>query len=129
MPRVTLGLPKSSVWRLLREMPDAGLLSGVGNAPRYRIGTLLFEIGRLHRQNSTLISLVDPALAEICRETGHTGYLSMLDGTDVLELRIHPGRQALRVVTPLGMLTEAARRVAERVDDALWRSVPSELAA
>jgi DNA-binding IclR family transcriptional regulator len=27
------------------------------------------------------------------------------------------------------MLTEAARRVAERVDDALWRSVPSELAA
>ena len=202
----------------------------VGNALRYRIGTLLFQIGRLHRQNSTLISLVDPALAEICQETGHTGYVSMLDGTELLELRMHPGRQALRVVTPLGsrapafatangrvllarlsdeevtalhpgllvppsptapetmpdllarlaqirrtgwceaideaipsvhsvedaenaetlafclsfsapqvaeielqriitMLTEAARRVAERVDDALWRSVPSELAA
>jgi DNA-binding IclR family transcriptional regulator len=234
MPRVALGLPKSSVSSLMRAMRDAGPLSGVGNAPRYRIGTLLFEIGRLHRQNSTLISLVDPALAEICRATGHTGYVSMLDGADVLELRMHPGRQALRVVTTLGspapafatangrvllarlsdeevtalhpgllvppsptapqtmpdllarlaqirrtgwceaideaipsvhsaavtvegaenaetlafclsfsapqvaeielqrmitMLTEAARRVAERVDDALWRSVPSELAA
>jgi len=31
-----------------------------------------------------------------------------------------------RIIT---MLTEAARRVAERVDDTLWRSVPSELAA
>jgi hypothetical protein len=48
------------------------------------------------------------------------------------KFRIRLGRIRLieielqRMIT---MLTEAARRVAERVDDALWRSVPSELAA
>ncbi len=97
-----MGMPKSSVSRLLKAMREAGLLTSVANAPRYRVGNLLFELAQLHRQNSDLMQLADAELSAICRETRHTGYISILDGTDVLVLRMIPGRDALRVVTPLG---------------------------
>ncbi|HEX3574160.1 MAG TPA: IclR family transcriptional regulator [Rhodopila sp.] len=97
-----LGLPKSSVSRLLKAMRDSGLLTNVAGTPRYRVGTLLFEIAQLHQQNSPLMDLAEAELRAICQDTRHTGYISILDGTDVLVLRMHPGREALRVVTPLG---------------------------
>ena len=97
-----LGMPKSSASRLLKAMREAGLVANVGSTPRYRVGHLLFEVARLHRVNSTLVGLTDQYLGAICRETGHTGYVSILDGPDVLVIRHHPGTQALRVVTPLG---------------------------
>jgi len=97
-----LGMPKSSASRLLKSMREAGFLANVGSTPRYRVGHLLFEVARLHRVNSTLVGLTDQYLGGICRETGHTGYVSILDGPDVLVIRLHPGTHALRVVTPLG---------------------------
>jgi IclR family KDG regulon transcriptional repressor len=97
-----LAMPKSSASRLLKAMREAGLVAHVGSTPRYRVGHLLFEVARLHRVNSTLIGLTDQYLAAICRETGHTGYVSILNGRDVLVIRLHPGSHALRVVTPLG---------------------------
>jgi IclR family KDG regulon transcriptional repressor len=97
-----LGLPKSSVSRLLKAMRESGLLTSAADTPRYRVGTLLFEIAQLHQQSSALMDLADVELSAICRDTRHTGYISILDGADVLVLRMHPGREALRVVTPLG---------------------------
>ncbi len=97
-----LGMPKSSTSRLLKAMREAGLVANAGSTPRYRVGHLLFEVARLHRVNSTLVGLTDTYLAAICRESGHTGYVSILDGPDVLVIRLHPGTHALRVVTPLG---------------------------
>jgi DNA-binding IclR family transcriptional regulator len=97
-----LGMPKSSASRLLKSMREAGLVTNVGSTPRYRVGHLLFEVARLHRVNSTLVGLTDTYLSACCRETGHTGYVSILDGPDVLVIRLHPGTHALRVVTPLG---------------------------
>ena len=106
----------------MKSMRQEGLLSNVGATPRYRVGHLFFEIARQHRQNSTLIGLVDEALGAICRETGHTGYLSILDGNDVLVIRLHPGTHALRVVTPLGhrapaFATATGRALLARLDD------------
>ncbi len=97
-----LGMPESSVSRLLKAMREAGLLTGAGAAPRYRVGNMLFEIAQMHRQNSDLMQLADAELGAICKATRHTGYISILDGADVLVLRMFPGRDALRVVTPLG---------------------------
>jgi DNA-binding IclR family transcriptional regulator len=97
-----LGMPKSSVSRLLKSMRTAGLLTGAGDSPRYRLGNLLFEVVQAHRRNSALMDLADGELRVICEATRHTGYISILDSADVLVLRMLPGRQALRVVTPLG---------------------------
>jgi DNA-binding IclR family transcriptional regulator len=123
-----LNLPKSSVSRLLKSMRAAGLLTGAGAAPRYRLGNMLLEIAQAHRQNSALMDLAETELRAICAATRHTGYLSILDGTDVLVVRMLPGREALRVVTPLGsraaaFATANGRALLARLDDAQVRAL------
>lgn len=100
-------MPKSSASRLLKAMLQQGLLSRMANSPRYKVGNLLFEISQLYRLNSSLIEAVDETMKAVCRETGHTGYVSILDGAEVLVIRMHQGSHALRVFTPLGQRAPA----------------------
>lgn len=102
-----LGMPKSSSSRLLKAMLREGLLAPFGDTPRYRVGHLPFELSRLYARRSTLMDLTDGELGAICRSSGHTGYISILDGADILVLRVHLGTQTLRVVTPLGSRSAA----------------------
>jgi len=102
-----LAMPKSTASRLLKAMRDGGLLSRSENSTHYKVGNLLFEIARLYRLNSPLIEAVDEALKALCLETGHTGYISILDGADALVIRMHQGSHALRVFTPLGQRAAA----------------------
>jgi IclR family KDG regulon transcriptional repressor len=123
-----LAMPKSSTSRLLKSMAQEGLLAVAGAPPRYRVGHFLFEIAQLHRNSSSLAPLADQALREMCRETGHTGYISLRDGTDVLVIRLHPGSHALRVVTPLGsrapaFATANGRALLARLDDEAVRAL------
>lgn len=97
-----LNIPKSSVARLLANMRDLGLLDGSGRQPRYRIGPLFFEISQQYRLKSSLIEKAESVMTGLCRETGHTGYVSILQGAEVLVMRVRPGSHALRVVTPPG---------------------------
>src|SRR5690606_30853977 len=60
------------------------------------------------QERNSLASLAEAALSEICKKTGHTGYVSTLSGTDIVVLRSHRGTHALQVVTPLGMRMPAA---------------------
>lgn len=126
-----LNMPKSSASRLLKTMLVEGLLSRSENPPRYKVGNLLFEISRLYKLNSSLIDAVDEAVKEITRETGHTGYVSILDGADVLVIRMHQGSHALRVFTPLGQrapafATAIGRSLLSRFPDSVVRSLHAE---
>jgi DNA-binding IclR family transcriptional regulator len=97
-----LALPKSSSSRLLKAMAETGLLTTTEQPSGYCVGNLIFETSRRHRVNSTLSVVADEALARIAKTTGHTGYVAILDGTDVLGLRMRPGSKPLRVVTSPG---------------------------
>jgi len=97
-----LGTPKSSTSRLLRAMRDAGLLELAPASRRYRPGILLFELGQTYRRASTLLARADDAVARLSRRFGHTGYVSVLDGADVVGVAHHEGTSALRVGTPIG---------------------------
>ena len=97
-----LGLPKSSTSRLLKSMSNAGLLANADRSSGYGVGNLIFETSRRHRAHSTLSVSADEVLARIARSTGHTGYIAILDGTDILGLRMRPGSKPLRVVTSPG---------------------------
>lgn len=126
-----LGMPKSSASRLLKSMLDEGLVSRLENSPRYKVGSLLFEIARLYRLNSSLIDVADAALKSICAETGHTGYISVLDGADVLVIRMHQGAHALRVFTPIGQRAPAfatanGRTLLARLSDERIRALYAE---
>lgn len=126
-----LGMPKSSASRLLRAMLQEGLLSRMANSPRYKVGNLLFEISQLYRLHSSLIEAVDDTMNAICRETGHTGYISILDGADVLVIRMYQGSHALRVFTPLGQrapafATAVGRTLLARLSDESVRALHAE---
>lgn len=124
-------MPKSSASRLLKAMLREGLLSRVESSTKYKVGNLLFEVARLYRLNSSLIGAADEALSAVCRATGHTGYISILDGSDVLVIRMHQGSHALRVFTPLGQrapafATSTGRALLARLTDTEVREIYAE---
>jgi IclR family transcriptional regulator, KDG regulon repressor len=124
-----LKMPKSSASRLLRAMRQEGLLIGVGTTPRYRLGHLLFEIACLHGRSTSVMEAAEIALTDICNDTRQGGYISVLDGADILVLRVFRANEPLRVVTPLGTRLSAyetanGRAILARMRDeevrALW---------
>ena len=101
------GKPKSSTSRLLRSLRECGLLEQDAHTRRYRPGLLTFELGRLHRAHDDLIDTAERELREVCTRTGHTGYIAVLDVHEQVVLRIVPGSNPLRVVSPAGQRTPA----------------------
>jgi DNA-binding IclR family transcriptional regulator len=123
-----LELPKSSVSRLLKAMAQAGLLTPIAGRAGYRVGNLIFETSRRHRSNSPLSVMADEALAQIAKATGHTGYVAILDGPEVLGLRMRHGTRALRVVTAPGdrlpaFASASGRALLARLDDDAVRAL------
>ncbi|WP_158817908.1 IclR family transcriptional regulator [Methylocapsa sp. S129] len=97
-----LGMPKSNASRLLRAMRDEGLLETVGASKRYRPSLLLNQVGQIYRFAASLIDRADAIVGRISDEVGHTGYISVRRGADIIGVTAHPGRHALRVVTAIG---------------------------
>jgi DNA-binding IclR family transcriptional regulator len=123
-----LALPKSSSSRLLKAMAKTGLLTAPEQVSGYTVGNLIFETARRHRAHSTLNVIADEALARIVKATGHTGYIAMLDRTDVLGLRMRPGSKPLRVVTSPGdrlpaFCSSTGRAMLARLDDESVRAL------
>jgi DNA-binding IclR family transcriptional regulator len=102
-----LGVPKSTASRLLRAMLEAGFLETEGASKKYRPGLLLYEAGRLYRDSSSLIQRAASVVARVSSTTGHTGYVSKVEGRDVIAVTDHPGTNALRVASSIGRRLEA----------------------
>lgn len=129
-----LGIPKSSTSRLLKAMMEEGFLTSIGKIPRYRAGHLLMEVASLYANSSTLMEAASAALTDICKATGHSGYISILDKSDILVLRVFRGTQPLRVVTPLGSrapayATSTGRALLARLTDEQVRKIYPSAAA
>ncbi|WP_410014695.1 IclR family transcriptional regulator [Sodalis sp. C49] len=102
-----LQFPKSTASRVLKQLAEAGFLDRDASSLAYQPGLMLLEVTHLVRRNSSLTDLIEQALRELCGLTGHTGYLSVLDGNDVLVLRVIPGVHALRVIRNAGSRSPA----------------------
>lgn len=97
-----LKLPKSNVSRLLRSMREVGLLDSAPDSRGYRPGVMLLELGQAFRAGHGLVARASDAVRAICDAVGHTGYVSVRKGTDMLGLSHHAGRNLLQVGVPLG---------------------------
>jgi len=102
-----LQVPKSTASRVLKQLAQAGFLDRDTATLAYQPGLMLLEVAHLVRRNSSLTDHIEHALRELCRVTGHTGYISVLDGNDVLVLRVIPGVHALRVIRNSGSRSPA----------------------
>jgi DNA-binding IclR family transcriptional regulator len=123
------GLPKSSVSRMLHALKDAGLLDQNPSTRRFRPGLLAFELGRLYEVQNDLIDRAETHLRQVCRVTGHTGYVAVLDGAEQVVVRMVPGSNPLQVVSHVGqrsraILTSNGRALLARFpDDVLKRKL------
>ena len=94
-----LAMPKSSASRLLRQMVDEGFLERDPQTLAFGPALMILELSRLVRSTTQLFPLLQTALQGLCTRSGHTGYISVLDGTDVLVLFVQSGSHPLRLMT------------------------------
>ncbi|QVV79140.1 helix-turn-helix domain-containing protein, partial [Serratia marcescens] len=86
-----LALPKSTVSRLLQSMENQGMLERDPDSRRYRIGALLLAASS-HYLSMPLVDNLAASMAQLCRQTACTGYLSVLEGQEIMVMRMFPGR-------------------------------------
>lgn len=97
-----LDLPKSTTSRLLRAMQAAGFLETIGESRRYRPGALVLGLSRSYRTSSVLFRQADAAIVDLVKQVGHTGYVSIRRGAEVVGLTDHQGSKALSVSPQMG---------------------------
>ncbi len=81
-----VGLPKSTVSRLLSTLEELGAVEQVSAGGEYRVGWTMIELAAAARPGRSLISLARPHLAELSRLTGEAAGISIPDGDDMLYL-------------------------------------------
>jgi DNA-binding IclR family transcriptional regulator len=98
-----VGLPKSSVSRLMKSMAEAGLLEPSQTRRGYSPGPLAFRLGNLYLKDDKVLDLAERASGRLVEEFGLTSYLGVLDGTDVVLVGVRQGSYPVRLVLPKGM--------------------------
>lgn len=81
-----IGLPKSTVSRLLSTLEELGAVEQVTAGGDYRIGVAMLELAAAARPGRSIVSLARPHMAELMRLTGEAAGVSIPDGTDMLYL-------------------------------------------
>lgn len=106
-----VGLPKSSVYRMLVTLEAAGLLErdapealGSPGAPagRYRLGLKLLQLAGRVQGRHGLREIAAPFMQELSRLAGEVIHLAVLDGAEIVYLEKKGQGQVLTVATRVG---------------------------
>ncbi|NHN57030.1 IclR family transcriptional regulator [Calidifontibacter sp. DB0510] len=98
-----LGLPRSSTYRLLAVLRDAGFVTHDADDRRWGLGVAAYELGSAYTRQAPLQRIARPPLTRLVDRTGHSAHLAVLHGRDVLYVieERAPGRPLL--VTDVGV--------------------------
>lgn len=97
-----LAMPKSSVSRLMKAMANAGLLEQEQGRRGYTPGILAFQLGNLYQKHLKVLDLVEEAVADLVERFGVTGYIGVMNGTDVVLISVRQGSYPIRMVLEKG---------------------------
>ncbi|HEY2067647.1 MAG TPA: IclR family transcriptional regulator [Gemmatimonadaceae bacterium] len=81
-----LGRPKSTVSRWLAAMERADFLERDSESGRYRVSLRLAALGEVARQTTSLQRSARPYLASLAKQTGETANLTLLVGTEAVNV-------------------------------------------
>ncbi len=81
-----VGLPKSTVSRMLSTLEELGAVEQVAAGGEYRIGFAMIELAAAAQPGRSLVSVARPHLVELSRRTGEAVGLSIPDGDDMIYL-------------------------------------------
>lgn len=128
-----LGHPKATVHRALKALRESALLEYDDSTRLYSPGIRLFELGQIFRSQSHFLDLLTKRLQKICETYGHTGYITIFDGPDLMVLRMLRGSSPLAIATAPGYRAAAhgtsnGRAMLALLDDEDWQQrVPEPL--
>lgn len=101
-----LGMPKSSVSRLMAELEQSGYLERT-NDRRYRPGAELLRIGSLYKFGVLPVDRVDAEIKSLVARFPASGYIAINRGIDTVILRLREGTNAVRFIVPEGSVVPA----------------------
>jgi DNA-binding IclR family transcriptional regulator len=129
-----VGVPKSTVSRLMKAMAECDLVEQQEDRGRYRVGLLPFRLGQLYQAHVKVLDMVEAEVAALVDATGFTGYVCVLNGADIIVLRIRHGNYPVRMVFEPGLRIPAFATavgkalLARQSDDELRAVLPPVLA-
>ncbi|MFF5443817.1 IclR family transcriptional regulator [Streptomyces sp. NPDC012888] len=97
-----LGLPKSSLYMLLRTLVDLGWVETDTSGTRYGIGVRALLVGSSYIDGDEVVAAARPTLDRLSEETTETIHLARMDGTSVVYLATRQSQHHLRPFTRVG---------------------------
>ncbi len=76
---VKLNLPKSTVYRILKDLLEYSMVEQEKDTSRYRIGLRLLKYSNSLLRSFDLRQIAKPILKKVCNETGETTLLTVLE--------------------------------------------------
>jgi DNA-binding IclR family transcriptional regulator len=98
----SLSLNKSTAFRIINILAEAGYLERDSVTSKYRLGFKLFYLGSLVEGRSEIRNLAHPFLEELTEKCDETVHLVVLDHGEALYLDKLEGEKAIRVVSKIG---------------------------
>lgn len=98
-----LGLPRSSVYRLLGVLEEQGYVLRFPELRRYGLGIAAFELSSGYVRQEPLTRLGRPVLASLVDRVGESGHLAVLLGADVVYLVEERAPRRPALVTDVGV--------------------------
>jgi DNA-binding IclR family transcriptional regulator len=99
----TLGIPRSTVYRLLAVLEEFGFVLHFPEAQRYGIGIAAFEMSSGFSRQEPLSRLGKPILAALVDRVGESAHLAVLHGRDVIYLVEERAPHRAALVTDVGV--------------------------
>ncbi len=96
------GLSKSTTFRIVRTLEDAGYLIRHADTQRYRPGLKVLKLGFAALSNLGIREISRPYLERLAKTTGQTVSLSLLDGREIVYIDRVRNRAIVGVVLGLG---------------------------
>jgi DNA-binding IclR family transcriptional regulator len=99
----TLGLPRSTTYRLLSVLGDHGFVSYLPDQRRFGLGLAVFELGSAYSRQAPLARIARPLIERLVRDTTQNGHLAVLHGPDVYYVIEERARGRRGLVTDVGV--------------------------
>lgn len=109
-----VGLPKTSVSRLLKAMGQSGFLAREPGGMGYIVGPRSMVLGELYLSQNGLLELMEQATDRLVREFGFVGYISKLESAGLFILRRKHGDYPLRLIRDVGQHAPAFQTASGR---------------
>ncbi|WP_224814722.1 IclR family transcriptional regulator [Hasllibacter sp. MH4015] len=85
-----LGINRTTLIRLIHTLLDHRMIEELGDGAGYRLGAGMVSLGAQAIHSRDFVQVCQPVLRNLCRDTGMSAHLGVLEGRDIIYL----GREA-----------------------------------